>query len=467
MSVQRQLSTLEKALEVNLDEARYGTFAEIGAGQEVVRWFFQAGGAAGTISKSISAYDMQVSDAIYGDCSRYVSRERLESMLVCEQGLNRERLADARGDKVGFFAFADTVSARNYHGTNRCHAWLGVRFQHEPGADDSTLILHVVLLDDSNAEQQHAVGIVGVNLIHAVFTYLSEPRALVAALGDGLSPGRIEIDLADGQGPGFAHIDNRVLSLRLVELGLTGATMFAADGTVLQPAEALRKRPVLVQRGRFRPLTHVNMDLLASAERTFADLLTPEDGELMPIMEMSMYDLVASNEVCLADFLARSEVVSTTGCPVLVSDFREYYRLAAYLFAQTDRPIGLALGLASFRELFVEDYYKSLAGGILESFGRLFKNQLRLLVYPAKQGKDGALQTLDDVQFDGALRHLMAFLRARGSILPIGDAAIQHLDIHSPDVLKMIVEGDERWTDCVPEAVAAKIVEQRLFGFKR
>ncbi|MEO1247798.1 MAG: TonB-dependent receptor [Pseudomonadota bacterium] len=465
MNEPRQLSTLEKALQVNLDDRRYGTFAEIGAGQEVVRWFFQAGGAAGTISKSISAYDMQVSDAIYGDCDRYVSRARLESMLRHEQQLNRQRLQDKRCDNTTFFTFADTVSARNYHGTNDCHAWLGVEFQHEAGADNSRIVLHVRLLDASNAEQQQAIGIVGVNLIYGTFFLADDPRAMLKSLCDDLCRDRIEIDLVDVSGPAFDGIDNRVLSLRLVELGLTGAAMFASNGEVLQSAEALRKRPLLVQRGRFRPLTHVNMDMLASARERFVSMLGEDGDSLLPIMEMSMHDLAIDDEVCLADFLARAEVVSTTGSAVLISDYREYYRLADYLLSQTTRPIALALGLESFRALFAEGYYKDLSGGVLESFGRLFKQQMTLLVYPVKDARTGGLRTLDQLELGTAYRHLFRFLRERGSVLPLDNVTEGYLDIHSPDVLNMIVEGNERWIDCVPEAVAERIVAQRLFGY--
>ncbi|MEL7537772.1 MAG: TonB-dependent receptor [Pseudomonadota bacterium] len=461
------LSTVEKALAVNLDPLRYGTFAEIGAGQEVVRWFFQAGGAAGTIAKSISAYDMKVSDAVYGECRRYVSRERLEAMLDLEQGLNRQRLAEPRGSTTGFFTFADTVSARNYHGTNNCHAWLGLVFQHEPHADDSRLTLHVRLLDDTNAEQQHALGVVGVNLIYAAFNHADDPRQLLKSLSDNLSPGRIEIDLVDARGPAFADVDNRILSLHLVELGLTGAALFTADGTVVQSAEVLRKRPLLLQRGRFRPITHVNVDLLNSANATFCASPSVDPGSVVPIMEMSMHDLALDDEVCVADFISRAEVVATTGCTVMISDFREYHRLARFLVSQTNQPIGLAMGLETFARLFDESFYEDLDGGLLESFGRLFRNQLRLLVYPLLDSATGRLRTLDDLQLPTGHQHLLEFLRERGRVHAIKDVAEEHLNIHSPDVLAMIRTGDERWVECVPDAVAARIVEKRLFGYQR
>ncbi|MEM1263241.1 MAG: TonB-dependent receptor [Pseudomonadota bacterium] len=460
------LSTLEKALEINLDSRYYGTFAEIGAGQEVVRWFFQAGGAAGMVSKSISAYDMKVSDAIYGDCQRYVSRDRLEAMLATEQRLNRERLREARGAETGFFAFADTVSARNFRGTNRCHAWMGLNFQHEPGAADSRIVIHVRLLDDTNAEQQHALGVVGVNLVYAAFRLRDDPHAMLRSLADELSHGRIEIDLVDVTGPAFVDVDNRVLSLHLVELGLTGAALFAADGTVLQSADVLRKRALLIQRGRFRPLTHVNVDLLESARATFEQLPGVGAEAVLPIMEMSMHDLALEDDVGVADFISRAEVIATTGCTVMISDFREYHRLARFLTSQTDQPIGLALGLESFRRLFDERYYEDLDGGLLEGFGRLFKKQLRLLVYPLLDEASKELRTLTGLELENAHQHLLEYLLARSAVHPINDVAVEHLTIHSPNVLDMIKTGDEQWKSCVPSAVAERIVERNLFGYR-
>src|SRR5579863_5570977 len=265
-----QLTTHQKALKINLDPLRYGTFAEIGAGQEVARWFFKVGAAAGSISKSISAYDMAVSDAIYGRCKRYVSRERLQSMLDYEHSLNLERLRPSRGDSTAFFAFADTVSARNFQGTNECHGWMGVKCQAHPRDEDSQVIIHVRMLDHENSLQQEALGIVGVNLLYAAFFLHYKPELMVESLLDNLSTDRIEIDMIEYAGIEFRHVDNRVMSLKLVQLGLSGAAMFGPSGEVLQPAEVLRKRPILVERGSFRPVTKVNIDMINSAHTRFA-----------------------------------------------------------------------------------------------------------------------------------------------------------------------------------------------------
>jgi hypothetical protein len=289
---------------------------------------------------------------------------------------------------------------------------------------------------------------------------------LLASLVDGLSTERIEIDMIDLSGPAFAAVDNRIMSLRLVQLGLTGAAMFAADGKVLQPSEVLRKRPLLVQRGRFRPVTHVNMDMLDLALKKFRETRVAEPDVALPIMEMSLQNLAENGDVCLEDFVSRAEVLATTGNIVMVSNFPEHYRLVAFLSRYTDRPIGLALGLGNLRNLFDAEYYRELDGGILESLGRLFKQQLTLFVYPLKNPASGRVENLDDLVLDGPLQHLFAYLRAQQSILPLEGAASRYLDIQSPDVLAKIRSGGE-WLSSVPESVATAITQRSLFGYSR
>jgi hypothetical protein len=462
------ISARDKALTVNLDSRHYGAFAEIGAGQEVVRWFFRAGGAAGTISKSISAYDMKVSDAIYGPCARYVCRERLQSMLDHEQQLNLERLSAQRGADTAFFTFADTVSARSYRGNHECHGWMGIKFQSRPGGDNSQIVIHVRMLDIENALQQEALGIVGVNLVYGACFLGAEPEKLLESLLDGLTTDRIEIDLIELSGPEFGHIDNRVMSLRLVQLGLTGAAMFSADGEVLQPAEVLYKKPVLVERGRFRPVTHVNLDLARSALRAF-EAEWPQDvapGETVSIMEITMSNLMTGGEVDLGDFISRAEVLEATGHTVMISNFSEYYRLAAYLFRYTQRRIGLAMGSQNLHAIFDESYYTKLDGGILESFGRLFRNQLKLFIYPHIDPATGQLVTVDTLQVAEPLRHLYSHLVGRGCIVQLNDFNKDFLSIYSPNVLGQIGSGSTEWESMVPPEVAHAIKTRGLFGYQ-
>ncbi len=462
---ERPLTPREKALAVNLNDSRYGTFAEIGAGQEVVRWFFQAGAAAGTIAKSISAYDMRVSDAIYGKCPRYVCRERLEAMLEYEQSLNTSRLEDVRGEDTAFFAFADTVSARNYHGTNECHGWMGIKFQSHPKGPNSQIIIHVRMLDLENALQQEALGIVGVNLVYAACFLAAEPEQVIESLLDGLSVERLEIDMIEFSGESFKQVDNRVMSLRLVQLGLTGAAMFSADGQVLQPSEFLRKKAILLERGRFRPVTHVNLDMLNAALERFQSEEGMQGQAVAPVMEITMRSLRSDGEIDLQDFVSRAEVLATTGHTVMISDFFEYYRLGAYLARYTDRRIAITLGAGSLLELFDEGFYTHLSGGILESFGRLFKNDLTIYVYPLKDRKSGELTTVDNLPVPSPLNQLYNYLVCKRCIQPLDGINAEFLDIFSHEVLEMIRAGKPGWQQLVPTTVADAIMSRQLFGY--
>ncbi len=460
-------NTEQKALDVNLDPRRYGSFAEIGAGQEVVRWFFRVGGAAGTIAKSISAYDMSVSDAIYGECERYVCRRRLEDMLRHEHSLNLERLRESRGDTSAFFAFADTVSARNFHGTNECHGWMGIRFQAHPRDQDSQIILHVRMLDSENALQQEALGIVGVNLLYGAFFLHHEPEQLVESLLDNLSTRRIEIDMIEFSGIAFRHVDNRVMSLRLVQLGLSNAAMFSASGEVLQPSEVLYKKPILVERGSFRPLTNVNVDMLRAAREKFRAEQDVDADQIVTLAEITMHNLKANGDIDLRDFLARVDAMAACGMTVLISDYFEYYRLAAYLARYTKKRIGITMGAASLIELFDEKYYTQLEGGILESFGRMFKNDLKLYIYPLLNRETGELTTVDNLQVSPEICSLYEYLVDKGCILQLDNHDSKHLTTFSREVLRMIQTGDPAWTDHVPAEVAEVIKQRGFFGFRR
>jgi hypothetical protein len=460
------ITTAQKALAINLDPKRYGTFAEIGAGQEVVRWFFRVGGAAGTIAKSISAYDMEVSDAIYGRCDRYVCRARLESMLTYEHELNLKRLRETRGDTTAFFTFADTVSARNYQGTNECHGWMGVRFQAHPRDQDSQIIIHVRMLDNENALQQEALGIVGVNLLYAAF-FAHEPEQVVESLLDNLTTQRIEIDMIELSGIEFRHVDNRVLSLHLVQMGLSNAAMFGADGSVLQPSEVLHKRSILVERGSFRPVSHVNVDMLRCAREEFEKHPGVEGERIIELAEITMKNLMAAGAIDYRDFLARADVLAAIGKTVLISNYFEYYRLAAYLQRYTSSKIGITMGAGSLLDLFDEKYYTHLEGGILESFGRLFKNDLRIYVYPYLDPKTGKLQTVQNLEVAPELRKLYGHLVERGCIEQLEVHNPEYLSIFSRDILRKIKDRDETWESMVPAEVATVIKRRGFFGYRK
>ena len=460
-----RLSTHQKALRINLDPLRYGTFAEIGAGQEVARWFFKVGGAAGTISKSISAYDMTVSDAIYGRSKRYVSRERLQNMLDYEHGLNLERLRAARGDTTAFFAFADTVAARNFQGTNECHGWMGVKYQAHPRDENSQVIIHVRMLDHENDLQQEALGIVGVNLLFAAFFYHHQPEVMVESLLDNLSTERLEIDMIEFSGIEFRHVDNRVMSLKLVELGLSGAAMFGPSGEVLQPSEVLRRKPVLVERGSFRPVTKVNMDMMQCARERFAAEPEVDGAQLVELMEITMRNLMAEGKLDLSDFLARADMLAAAGKTVLISDYFEYYRLAGYLTRYTKEPIALTMGTGSLRALFGEEYYAGLEGGILEAFGKLFTKDFRIYVYPLRESGTEALETAENIRLDPSVESLFLHLVKHGKIRQLDNFDHGLLHIFSRDVLKRIKDGDDSWEEMVPGEIARVIKERCFFGY--
>jgi hypothetical protein len=455
--------TLQKALQINLDLRWYGTIAEIGAGQEVARWFFRAGGAAGTVAKSMSAYDMAVSDAIYGKADRYVSKGRLQAMLDREFQLNLDRLGDEHGDETAFFAFADTVVARSYRGGNECHGWMGVKFQSHPRDEPSQIVLHVRMLDPDAGMQQEALGIVGINLLHAAFFQHHEPELMVESLLDRLTTGRIEVDLIEMKGIEFRAVDNRLIALKLVQVGLSGAAMFGPDRQVLQPSEMLRKKAILVERGSFRPPTVVNIDMLEAARAKFETDPAVAGREILFLTELTMANLRAGGDVVdRRDFLARAELLAACGMTVLISDYLAYHRLAAYLAWRTDGRIGMVMGVPSLIGLFDESTHAELPGGILESFGRLFKNDLRLFVYPMLG--DDRVVTVETVEVAEDLRPLFDYLYRRGSFVGLDNFKPDYLPILSRDVLKRIATEDTTWESMVPPEVCDLIKKRGFFG---
>jgi hypothetical protein len=460
--------THQKALRINLDPRWYGTIAEIGAGQEVVRWFFRVGGAAGTVAKSISAYDMAVSDAVYGKAERYVSVGRLQGMLDKEFQLNVERLDDERGDENCFFAFADTVVARSYGGGNECHGWMGVKFQAQQHDEPSQIVMHVRMLDIEAFAQQEALGIVGVNLLYGAFFHHHETDRLIESLLDRLTTGRIEIDMIQFRGIEFRGVDNRLMALKLVQIGLSGVAMFGPDREVLQPSEVLRKKAVLVERGSFRPPTHVNLDMLQTARVKFEADPAVAGKPVLALTEITMRNLLAGGaDVDRRDFLARAELLAACGMTVLITDYFDYYRLAAYISERTSERIGIVMGVPSLIDLFDEKNHAQLPGGILESFGRLFKNDLRLYVYPLQPSPDDELKTVNDISVRPELQPLYDYLAGRGSFVHLDNYRPECLPIFSRDVLRRIAANDSSWESMVPADVAELIKRRAFFGYVR
>jgi hypothetical protein len=387
-------------------------------------------------------------------------------MLDHEFQLNLDRLGDERGDETAFFAFADTVVARSYRGGNECHGWMGVKFQSHPRDEPSQIVLHVRMLDAEAALQQEALGVVGVNLLHAAFFQHHEPERLVESLLDRLTTGRIEIDMIELKGIEFRSVDNRLMALKLVQVGLSGAAMFGPDRQVLQPSEVLRKKAILVERGSFRPPTVVNIDMLEAATAAFAADPVVAQREILTLTELTMANLRAGGDVVdRRDFLARADLLAACGLTVLISDYLAYHRLAAYLAWRTDGRIGIVMGVPSLIDLFDESHHADLPGGILESFGRLFKNDLRLFVYPML--REDHVVTVDNLTVADELQPLYDYLARRGSFVGLDSYKPDYLPIFSRDVLKRIPTEDATWESMVPPEVAELIKKRGFFGCHR
>ena len=461
--MEQTLSTPQKALLLNLDTQKFGTFAEIGAGQEVARWFFYVGRASGTIAKTISAYDMAISDDLYGPTDRYVSRARLEAMLTREfdQLLKRMPHKDSATPKA-YFVFADTVTTQSR--TRGGHGWMGVRFQEAPGGATSDVIIHFAMSDPETVRQQEAAGILGVNLIHAALYSYEDPRAVLNSLMDGLNRRRIEVDMIKFSGPLFRGVDNRLMSLHLVERALTDAALFTASGEVVQPSEVLYGRSVLIERGSFRPVTNVTIEMLSRAERQQEQNHSGSADEPVVLMEMTLRNLMSNRIIDHRDFLDRADLLGALGKTVMISNFERFDRVTKFLRKATQASIAMVMGVPTLNEVFEERYYADLPGGILEGFGGLFQGSVRLLVYPTRDTTTAEILTVDTVNVGANQRKLFEWLCENGSVEPIRDYDLAQLHITPAEVLRLLQAGDPRWRGMVPAAVADLIEQRRLFG---
>lgn len=432
--------TQDKALRLNLDPLPYGTFAEIGGGQEVARWFFRVGAAAGTVAKTMSAYDMQYSDAIYGKSGRYVSKERLQAMLSHEYELLRERLSAHRGDKTTFFVFADTVSARNFQGTNECHGWLGVRFQATPNAAPNEILLHVNLMDTTNLGQQQALGTLGVNLIHAAFYHRDSLAKLLSSLQDGLSLERIEVDYVHLAGPAFEGITQEMAAIQLVRQKLCHAVAFKEDGTLVYPSELLHKRPVLMQRGSFqKAIPHLAEMLKVSLALLKAEI--PAERDAVMCFELTIRGARPGDVVSDAELLKRVQSLREFNLPILISDFKETFHITEYIRRYTREPLRLVVGVGTLVPLLKSGFYEGIEGGLLEGLGKLLMQGAKMYVFPmspdefmaklkaygvepsfCKSSSQGLI-TAESLVFAGALQHLYQYLLAAGHLISVPNSS--------------------------------------------
>jgi hypothetical protein len=459
-------STHDKALRINLDGARYGTFAEIGAGQEVARWFFYVGGAAGTVAKTMSAYDMAVSDAVYGATRRYVSRQRLQAMLDHEWGLLLERLDASRGGSTQFFVFADTVAAKSFSRKEEGHGWLGIRFQAAPRAAPSEIIVHARMWDLENARQQEALGALGVNLLHGAFYDHERPEMLIGSLMDNLTRDRMEVDMIQFSGPAFAGVDNRLMSLQLVAQRLTNAALFSPDGDVLEPAERLHHVPVLIERGSFRPVTKVTQEMLTRSMAHMSGEPDMQGREPVVLMEMTLRNLQSLGEqVVHADFLARVDVLRALGRTVMVTNYSRFHSVTTYLRRYTSERVGMVMGVPTLAQILEARHYGDLDGGVLEALGRLLAGPVKLYIYPWRNPATGELVTAENFVVPARLGHLYGYLRENGFIEPLEAPPGADLSVMPRHVLALIQAHDAAWEDLVPPDVVGVIKQNRLFGY--
>ncbi len=459
-------STIEKALRLNLDEKKYGTIAEIGAGQEVARNFFKAGAAAGTIAKTISAYDMQFSDAIYGiqEGGRYVSKARVEAMLDKEFELVGQRVGDSRPKESRFFAYATTVAAKSFNRNNECHAWSGVKIQMYPGAEPSEIILHVRMKDENFELQQDALGRLGVNFIYAAFYYFENPKSFIDSLSDNIWHNRIEIESIEFKGPYFEDLDNRSINLHLIRSWKTRAIMFNPDGSVGIPAEMLYKKNVLTIRGSFRPVTRLNVDMIEQGLESFKKLDDVNEDNTVVLAEISLNDMRGNDLLATEeDIIARVQLLNSLGYSVLISDYTRYFSLRAFFRQYTKLQIGIVVGVINVKQIFDEESYKGIEGGILEGFGKLFPDNTRLFVYP-ELNMSGEVSDFTEIKVEEHLRFLYRHLLQNNFIYGIETSDKELFQIYSREVLKKMSKGRGSWEDALPEGIAEQIIENKFFG---
>lgn len=464
----QQLTPKQKALAINLDANIYGTFAEIGAGQETVRHFFRAGGASRTIAKAMSAYDKDFSDAIYGKeaKNRYVTQNRLRKMLRYEVSLIEERLTRENNPGRKFFSYANTVTTINFNKTMKGHGWVGLRFQLDEKEDYNEIVFHVKFMENDATLQQETLGSLGVNLIYGAYNFSDNPRRLIESLYDDISTDNVEIDMIDFSGPAFTYVDNRLMSLQLVKNGMTDAVIFNSEGNNMLPADILYKKNIFAVRGSFRPVTLVNIDMFERGLEMFMKDSNCSFEETVVLFEITISNLRAAGDIDERDFLDRVDVLAKLGYTVIISNFSEYYRLIDYFANYTNGKIGVAMGVNNLLDVFDEDYYKNLSGGILEAFGKFFKQDMRVYLYPYKDPETHELLTSNNLKVHDNLKELYKYFKLNQRIVDIKNYNPDYSEIYSREILNKIANHETGWEKQVPDGVAEMIKERGMFGYK-
>ena len=458
----------QKALKINLNENIYGTFAEIGAGQETARQFFRVGGASGTIAKAMSAYDKSFSDDIYGieDDQRYVTQNRLTKMLKHETSLIEKRIKRKDKPNKMFFCYANTVATIDFAKKYNGHGWVGIRFQIDPKQKYNEIVLHVRFKENTATQQQETLGVLGTNLIYSAFYHYNQPKNIIRYLYDHLSSDQIEIDTVNFSGPVFKEVDNRILSLELVKNGMTDAVMFGPDGNNLLPAAALYKKNILALRGRFRPVTKVNEEMYLNSLEMFLNERHVDKKDTIVIFEITMVDLATDGEIDEKDFMDRAKLLGSLGETVLITNFKEYYKLVEYFSLYTKKKIGLTMGVNNLVRIFDPKYYTHLSGGILEAFGKLFFKNMKIFLYPVLNDKSEIINS-DNVKVHPRMKELYKFLKFNGKVVDLKKYNTKSLTIYSHEVLAKIKKNAEGWESLLPKAVAAKIKKFNFFDYKK
>ena len=461
-------SIKSKSLRINLNENIYGSFAEIGAGQETVRNFFQAGGASGTIAKAMSAYDKDFSDSIYGieKNGRYVTESRLKKMLSHEIDLIEERVPREKHPNRLFFAYANTVATIDFAKKFKGHGWVGIKYQVEPEGAFNEIVLHIRFHENEATLQQNTLGTLGVNLIYGAFYKFDEPKKLLRYLYDHIDQDKIEIDTINFSGPQFEKVDNRLMSLQLVKNGMTEAVMFGPDGNNILPASILYKKNILALRGSYRPVTKVNIDMYEKSLEIFKKEKRVDENNTIVIFEITLSNLRAEGEIDEEDFMSRAKLLCSLGHTVMISNFQEYYKLVEYFSAYTKKRMGLTLGVNNLIDIFDEKYYRHLSGGILEAFGKLFFKDLKVYLYPMLDPKTGEYTNSENLKVHPRIKELYKFFKYNGKVVDIEGFDKDNLNIFSREVLKMIENKEEGWEKLLPAGVSEIIKQKKLFGYK-
>jgi len=461
------LTTKRKALAINLDPAFYGTIAEIGGGQEVARAFFQAGGASGTIAKTISAYDKVFSDYLYskGDKGRYVCLKRLQQMLAAEYEQLIDVLGANREANKRYFVFANTVETLNFKKNNQGHGWLGVRFELTKPGEPNEVVIHVRLNENDGVLQQYTLGTLGVNLIYACFYFYDNPTLFLQSLMDNLDTDRVEITMARMQGPDLNYVDNRLLGVQLVKNGMTPAIFFDRYGNVQEPDDMLYKKNAIVLRGRFRPITYVGFDILKSSYSHFKNNPDFSPSNTLQICEITLNNLLEEGHLKERDFLDRVDLLNGMGQNVLISSFKEFYKLVAYFGRFKHKNLRIVMGVPTFVKVMDKSYYSNLHGGLLEAVGKMFPERTKFYIYPALDKKTGSIMNVDNLSFPNDVNHVYRYLLDNKLIVKLTDVKKEWLNISSDEVLRFIQTNQIKWENMVPKYVVKTIKSKKLFGY--